>query len=85
MNIGGEQQNFSQTDMMLGELKGMSDMMNKIQRSCYEKCIHSVREDQLSVGEQSCSDRCVHKYMDVHTLVGSVYMELSQQGATGSS
>ncbi|CAJ1337690.1 unnamed protein product [Effrenium voratum] len=60
----------SPADMMVAELKGVSDIMARMQLSCYSKCIANVKEEKLSVGEMSCVDRCVNKFMDVHQKVG---------------
>ncbi|CAJ1337686.1 unnamed protein product [Effrenium voratum] len=43
--------------MMVAELKGVSDIMARMQLSCYSKCIANVKEEKLSVGEMSCVDR----------------------------
>merc|ERR1719430_301331 len=60
----------SPAEMLIAEMKGMADCFARMTTSCYSKCIASVKEEKLSVGEMSCVDRCVSKYMDVHTKVG---------------
>ena len=61
----------SQVQMSLIEMKGLADTYLRMSESCYRKCIPSVKEAALAVGEMSCVDRCVSKYLDVHALVGS--------------
>ncbi|CAE7363285.1 Tim10 [Symbiodinium natans] len=63
----GQQPQVSPVDMMVAEMKGMADIFFRMQSSCYNKCIASVKEEKLSVGEMSCVDRCVNKFMDVHS------------------
>ncbi|CAE7641458.1 Tim10 [Symbiodinium sp. CCMP2456] len=67
----GQQPQVSPVDMMVAEMKGMADIFFRMQASCYNKCIASVKEEKLSVGEMSCVDRCVNKFMDVHSKVGA--------------
>mmetsp|Transcript_6222 Transcript_6222/g.14101 ORF Transcript_6222/g.14101 Transcript_6222/m.14101 type:complete len:96 (-) Transcript_6222:62-349(-) len=61
----------SPAEMMVAELKGLTDIFSRMQVSCYSKCIANVKEERLSVGEMSCVDRCVNKFMDVHQKVGT--------------
>jgi import inner membrane translocase subunit TIM10 len=60
----------STVQMSLIEMKGLADTYARMSESCYRKCIPSVKEAALAVGEMSCVDRCVGKYLDVHALVG---------------
>ena len=70
MNAAGSQQ-ISQADIAVGEFKGMMDTFAKLQSISYQRCVASVADPSLQVGEQSCTDRCVSKYMDVRSNVFS--------------
>ncbi|BAM39376.1 Tim10 [Theileria orientalis] len=62
----------------VAELVGMADMLRRMRDSCWNKCISSVKNPQLDVGEISCTDRCVNKYLDIHTQVGFQLQKTSQ-------
>ncbi|KAF8820479.1 putative mitochondrial import inner membrane translocase subunit TIM10 [Cardiosporidium cionae] len=68
--------------MAIVDLMGGSDMYNRMQGSCWTKCISNLKTNLLSAGESSCIDRCVNKYSDVHAQVGmrlQVLMEKNTQ------
>ncbi|EEB05664.1 Tim9-Tim10 complex subunit Tim10 [Schizosaccharomyces japonicus yFS275] len=49
------------------EVEMMSDIFNRIVRSCQEKCINNkYHEADLTKGESVCIDRCVAKYFEVN-------------------
>eukprot|EP00439_Symbiodinium_sp_Y106_P045299 s2363_g5.t1 len=77
----GQQPQVSPVDMMVAEMKGMADIFFRMQASCYNKCIASVKDEKLSVGEMSCVDRCVNKFMDVHSKVGAELQAFQAQQA----
>jgi import inner membrane translocase subunit TIM10 len=55
----------------VAEMRGLADTFARMSETCYKKCIPSVKESALTVGEMSCTDRCVSKFLDVHALIGS--------------
>mmetsp|Transcript_37523 Transcript_37523/g.99279 ORF Transcript_37523/g.99279 Transcript_37523/m.99279 type:complete len:93 (+) Transcript_37523:92-370(+) len=79
--MGGEGPQVSQAELVVAEMKGMADCFARMTTACYGKCIPSVKEDKLSVGEMSCVDRCVSKYLDVHAKVGTELQGAMQAGA----
>lgn len=44
------------------------DLVHRISRTCYRKCVASFEKDQLSFGEQNCLDRCTYKFTQVHKM-----------------
>jgi import inner membrane translocase subunit TIM10 len=62
------------------EIEMMSDMYNRMTRSCHRKCIPpKYRDSELNKGESVCIDRCVAKYLDVHEKIGKKLTTLSMQ------
>ena len=62
------------------EIEMMSDMYNRMTRSCHKKCIPpKYRDSELNKGESVCIDRCVAKYLDVHEKIGKKLTTLSMQ------
>lgn len=62
------------------EIEMMSDLYNRLSRTCHSKCIPpKYSEGELSKGEAICLDRCVAKFLEVHDRIGkkltSRYME----------
>ena len=65
----------------VAEMKGLADTFAKMSETCWKKCIPSVKEGALTVGEMSCTDRCVSKFLDVHALIGAELNSSMQQQA----
>lgn len=62
------------------EIEMMSDMYNRMTRSCHRKCIPpKYRDSELNKGESVCIDRCVAKYLDIHEKIGKKLTTLSMQ------
>eukprot|EP00184_Porphyridium_aerugineum_P005718 CAMPEP_0184701954 /NCGR_PEP_ID=MMETSP0313-20130426/22275_1 /TAXON_ID=2792 /ORGANISM="Porphyridium aerugineum, Strain SAG 1380-2" /LENGTH=64 /DNA_ID=CAMNT_0027162221 /DNA_START=44 /DNA_END=234 /DNA_ORIENTATION=+ len=53
-----------QNEVVMMELRFMSDLMHKMSDQCFKKCIAKFAEGDLTRAEQECVDRCVDKYMD---------------------
>ncbi|CAH7670668.1 mitochondrial protein-transporting ATPase [Phakopsora pachyrhizi] len=53
------------------ELEMVSDLFNRLTRSCHTKCIgNRYLEPDLNKGESICIDRCVDKFFKVNAKVG---------------
>jgi mitochondrial import inner membrane translocase subunit TIM10 len=52
------------------EMSLYTDLFDKMSDICFKKCISSVHDADLSVGEMSCTDRCVVKYLKAQEVVG---------------
>jgi len=63
------------------ELKGITDLFNRMTTVCWEKCVagNKFSDAELTVGELACIDRCVIKYMAAQTLIGKVLNTNFQQ------
>ncbi|MBW0475390.1 hypothetical protein O181_015105 [Austropuccinia psidii MF-1] len=58
-------------DAAATELEMVSDLFNRLVRSCHTKCIgNRYSEADLNKGESICIDRCVDKFFKVNTKVG---------------
>ena len=53
----------------------------RLTTQCFEKCVHSIHDGDLHVGEMACVDRCVMKYLQVQTKVGEQMAKLNQAQA----
>ncbi|OAV92069.1 hypothetical protein PTTG_27773 [Puccinia triticina 1-1 BBBD Race 1] len=61
----------SNIDAAATELEMVSDLFNRLVRSCHTKCIgNRYLEADLTKGESTCIDRCVDKFFNVNTKVG---------------
>merc|ERR1711953_1649940 len=80
---GAQPQQASPAEMLVAEMKGMADCFARMTVSCYSKCIASVKEEKMNVGEMSCVDRCVSKYLDVHARVGMELQTAMNSGGVG--
>ncbi|KAA1086216.1 protein transporter tim10 [Puccinia graminis f. sp. tritici] len=61
----------SNIDAAATELEMVSDLFNRLVRSCHGKCIgNRYLEADLTKGESTCIDRCVDKFFNVNTKVG---------------
>lgn len=61
----------STIDAAATELEMVSDLFNRLVRSCHTKCIgNRYLEADLTKGESTCIDRCVDKFFNVNTKVG---------------
>lgn len=61
------------------EMEGVTDMFNRMQESCYTKCIVKHADSDVTVGEGTCIDRCVVKYIQTQTKVGEKLAKLNEQ------
>jgi hypothetical protein len=52
------------------QVEAVTDMFQRMSKTCFEKCLGKHKDNQLNVGEQSCIDRCVVKYIETQTTVG---------------
>ncbi len=52
------------------QVEAVTDMFQRMSKTCFEKCLGKHKDSQLNVGEQSCVDRCVVKYIETQTTVG---------------
>jgi len=57
----------------------LTDMFNKMTKSCHKKCIVKEYSQDLSVGEMACIDRCVGKYIQTQEKIGFVLNQFEQQ------
>uniref|UniRef100_A0A7S1C2G8 Mitochondrial import inner membrane translocase subunit n=1 Tax=Bicosoecida sp. CB-2014 TaxID=1486930 RepID=A0A7S1C2G8_9STRA len=72
----------AQMKMARTEMRGITEMYQRMVGECYDKCVLRVgSEAELNVGEMSCVDRCVSKYLEVHDKVGVQFQKLNEQGA----
>jgi import inner membrane translocase subunit TIM10 len=67
----------------LFEMKTISDMYQKMSAACFKKCVVSLHEADLNVGEMSCTDRCVGKYLQAQEKVGRKFQEANEQQQAG--
>ncbi|PWW76427.1 hypothetical protein C7212DRAFT_317885 [Tuber magnatum] len=70
------------------ELEMITDMFNRLTRSCHNKCIPTdYKEADLNKGESVCLDRCVSKFFDVNIKVSEAMQNQSQamRGAQGGA
>ena len=52
------------------ELEMVTDMFNRLSKSCTQKCIpKEYKEGELNKGESVCLDRCVAKFFEVNIKV----------------
>lgn len=51
--------------MAVYELRGITDIFNRLTQTCWDKCIaqNKFNDTELTVGELACDDRCVIKYL----------------------
>jgi uncharacterized ParB-like nuclease family protein len=66
------------------EMQQISNMVAKMNSACFKKCIASVAEADLSVGEMACVDRCVGKFMLAAEKVGAKLQEAQQNNQAGA-
>lgn len=53
------------------EIEMMTDLYNRLSKSCHKKCIPpKYHEGDLNKGESICLDRCVAKFLEVHDRIG---------------
>lgn len=71
----------SPVQVAVAEMRGLADTFARMSDTCYKKCIPSVKEGALSVGEMSCTDRCVSKFLDTHALIGAELNSTMQKQA----
>lgn len=68
---GGSAVNNERLEAATVEIEMVSDMFNRLVRSCHAKCIdRKYLEESLNKAEGVCADRCVAKYFEVNELVG---------------
>ncbi|KAG0147656.1 hypothetical protein CROQUDRAFT_42443 [Cronartium quercuum f. sp. fusiforme G11] len=71
-------------DAAVTELEMVSDLFNRLVRSCHTKCINTrYAEADLNKGESVCVDRCVEKFFNVNAKVGE-RMQAKGSGATSN-
>ena len=58
-----------------------TDLFNKMGAVCFQKCINSMHDADLTVGEMSCTDRCVFKYMKSQEIVSAKMQAMNEQMA----
>ncbi|EGG01821.1 uncharacterized protein MELLADRAFT_38961 [Melampsora larici-populina 98AG31] len=69
-------------DSAVTELEMVSDLFNRLVRSCHTKCIgNRYAEPDLNKGESVCVDRCVEKFFNVNAKVGE---RMQAKGNSGS-
>jgi len=77
-NASNAQRDAAQMEAAMFELKTISDMYQKMSAACFRKCVLSLSEAELNVGELSCTDRCVAKYLQAQEKVGAKFQEANE-------
>ncbi|CDZ97318.1 protein transporter [Phaffia rhodozyma] len=78
--------NPQQIEMAEAELSMISDIFDRIVRSCHSKCIsEKYAEPDLNKGEGVCIDRCVAKFFEVNAKVGERMQTMGGAAQAGGS
>jgi len=61
------------------EIAAFSDMYNRMVKQCFEKCVESFHDKELTLGENTCLDRCVNKYVEAQQKVGPTMQKITKE------
>ncbi len=62
----------------VGELDATVDMMHRLNRQCFEKCLMlsiaegKTRDDELSLDDDRCIENCASKFIAAQQKVGQI-------------
>ena len=71
--------------MAVGEVDATVDMMHRMNRQCYEKCLSNAisegiaRDDELSLDDERCIENCASKFIAAQRKVSEISMQEFQQ------
>ena len=71
---------YCQVMLAVGEIDATVDMMHRMNRQCYEKCLSNAiiegktRDDDLSLDDEKCIENCAFKFIAAQQKVAEVSM-----------
>ena len=68
--------NTAQVALGHAEAVGLAELLDRLARTCWEKCAAGVQSGRLSSREAACADACVDKYLDAAALTAKRLQQL---------
>ena len=76
MNFQNEQAEYMQNKIMM-------DMVNQVQKGCFNDCVNNFKSGDLDQQEVACIRNCTSRFFGMNAIMSNVAQSLHDKGGAG--